>query len=486
MLPPLPEYVHLLRKDLRELRIHKDQLARVHKLQKEKADKLEKENTILKQENGQLQKEKQALLEELEKIKQERDNYKNMVFKAKRRCTDTDAHAPSGRKRGGQAGHKGWGRKLPERIDQHKHAFLTHCPHCNNLLTRANGVDTHTVTDVPHWRLSQPITTEYTIERQWCSNCHKEVRAIPKSVLPGSRLGVNLFTMVLVWRYRFREPFNKIAERLWTQYGIRMSQGTLALLCQKAKQYFGEEYDEILEEVRGSPFKHADETGWRVGGDNWWCWTAVTEKSVYYTIEESRGGGIAKDMFLGALGILIRDDYAGYAAVALLQQSCWAHLLRVSHTEATRDTASEEVKSLHKTLKTLFFLLAEDIAQPFNKKDREEWYADYTKDLQRIIETKYHARDAKKVQTRIANQNTNLITALLYEGVPLTNNAAERAIRPMVVTRKISGGSKTKTGAKAHAVNMSIIETIVKRKQPLLDTLLSYLLNNYNSSSGNN
>ena len=46
----------------------------------------------------------------------------------------------------------------------------------------------------------------------------------------------------------------------------------------------------------------------------------------------------------------------------------------------------------------------------------------------------------------------------------------------MVVTRKISGGSKTSKGAKIHAVNMSIIETIVKRKLPLLDTLQDYLL----------
>mgnify|MGYP001592694159 FL=1 len=62
------------------------------------------------------------------------------------------------------------------------------------------------------------------------------------------------------------------------------------------------------------------------------------------------------------------------------------------------------------------------------------------------------------------------------DGAPLTNNTAERAIRPMVVTRKISGGSKTPNGAKTHAVNMSVIETIVKRKLPLLNTLQEYLL----------
>jgi len=132
---------------------------------------------------------------------------------------------------------------------------------------------------------------------------------------------------------------------------------------------------------------------------------------------------------------------------------------------------------LHKKLKTLFDLLTEDISQPFNQEVRQELYGWYLKDIEKIINTHFECSDTKRIQTRIRNQNVNLLTALLYDGVSLTNNAAERAIRPMVVTRKISGGSKTPNGAKTHAVNMSIIETIVKRKLALLSTLQDYLLN---------
>ncbi|MCK4765235.1 MAG: transposase [Candidatus Aminicenantes bacterium] len=52
------------------------------------------------------------------------------------------------------------------------------------------------------------------------------------------------------------------------------------------------------------------------------------------------------------------------------------------------------------------------------------------------------------MQTRISNQNTNLITALLHRNVSLTNNHSERNIRCFVVARKISGGSRSKDGAK--------------------------------------
>ena len=96
---------------------------------------------------------------------------------------------------------------------------------------------------------------------------------------------------------------------------------------------------------------------------------------------------------------------------------------------------------------------------------------------------RYHSADTQKIQTRIRNQNTNLLTALLYSDVPLTNNPAELAVKQVVGLRKISGGSKTHRGATIHAVNLSVIETIRKQNLPLLDTLQDYLLK---STAGKN
>ena len=64
-----------------------------------------------------------------------------------------------------------------------------------------------------------------------------------------------------------------------------------------------------------------------------------------------------------------------------------------------------------------------------------------------------------------------------HPDVPLTNNAAERAIRPAVVTRKISGGSRSDTGAETFAINFSIIQSIKMKKEPLIPTLQNMLLN---------
>ena len=93
------------------------------------------------------------------------------------------------------------------------------------------------------------------------------------------------------------------------------------------------------------------------------------------------------------------------------------------------------------------------------------------------MDTNFKAKDARRIQTRIKNQGTNLLTALLHDGVPLTNNAAERIIRPAVVVRKISGGSRSNEGAETFAVNFSVIQTIRMRNQPLIPTLQQLLLN---------
>jgi len=475
----LPAYIEQLQRERRQFAIHNQQLQRSQQLQKQKADRFEQENTKLRQINRQLEKEKAKLLEELEKTKAERDTYKNLTFTEKRACSSPASHKQTGKKRGGQTGHTGVSRTLPEHIHEVVRISLSNCPDCGLPLCRVDACQTHTVTDLPDWKEMQPITTQYQIERQWCSHCHKEVHGTPKGVIPGSRLGSVLVTMVLVWKYRMREPLGKIAERLKTHYGITVTEGGLQRILAQARLWLGSRYKKLINEVRGSPVKHADETSWPIGKENGWAWVFVDPKTAVYTIEESRGGGVAKEMLAGAVGVLVRDDYAGYKALPLIQQSCWAHLLRKSHEASIRQEASGEVKKLHKKLVTLFGLLAVDTVQPFKKNQRQRWHGQYWVDLQKIITASYCQADAKRIQMRIRNQGKNLLTALLYPNVPLTNNAAERAIMPLVLTRKISRGSKTLKGAKIHAVIMSVIETITKRKQPILTTLQAALLQGY-------
>lgn len=435
--------------------------------------------------------------EELEKriaeLENQRDRYRDMVFKPNRKKKsgkEEDANGngslggqnskPGGKKRkpGGQPGHKGYGRKNPPSIDEEKRLYLENCPACHCKLNRSQTTTCHTVEDIPSLEESRVKVIKYKTEVQWCPNCRKAVKAKAPDVIPRSRLGLNVLLYVLIHKYKCRLPWEMIVFNLVNWYGLKVSKGSLVLMMHRARDWLGEAYNQLLEDIRGSTVKYADETSWRVNGLNHWLWGFFTDSHAYYTIQESRGKAVPQEIFRGShpRDVLVRDDYAGYTKLPLLHQSCWSHLLRESHTKAHTPQASPEVRRLHQQLKTMFQDLNQTIQKPFELSTRKKKYKFFKKQIQQIIQTQYQQEDSKEIQTRISNQNTNLITAVVHRDVPLTNNHSEQNIRCLVVTRKISGGSRSKKGAKTHATHMSIIQTINLQQKPLVNTIKNYFM----------
>ena len=466
-----------LRLEARYLRVKNALLDRARLAQKSRADKLQEENRKLKRLIWELKDHERKFQEEMEKIKKQRDTYKGMVFKPK---VTPQVEKQSGlvKKLGGQQGHVGASRKLPAKIDQRVKVFFKSCPHCQAPLKRANSFQTHTVEDIPNLEQIKTLVVEYRLERQWCDHCHQEVVAKPALIIPHSRVGLNLIIQILIFKYVCRMTFEIIVTALYQTYGISLTTGGIIDILKRTKKFLGKDYGHLLQAIRSSPTKHADETGWRIKGLNSWLWAVLTKQEVYYTVEETRGKGVAENTLAGSkeTDVLIRDDYAGYKRLPLKQQSCWAHLLRKSKEEVEQPNSSQEIQDLHQTLKASYQELSGIISQTFNKDEREQAYQDYSQKIQAIANTTFKFQDAQRVQVRIKNQGNNLITALLHEGVPLTNNLAERQIRPAVIIRKISGGSRSNLGAEVFATNFSVIQTIRMRNQPLIPTLQNMLL----------
>lgn len=467
-----------LRDEARNLRQKTGRVCQSLAMYKDKATRLEKENTLLRKEMEKIRKKEKQLEEELEKVKHQRDTYKGIVFKPKHRSTPSDHKSDIKRFRGGQTGHKGYGRKLPPKPDRHKRIFCHHCPVCSALLQRSDNTDSHTVTDIPAPETIKPVVIEYHTERQWCPKCKKEVTAVPPEIIPNSRLGINLVIQLLIWKYGCRIPLNLIVELFSSTYSITVSQGALIGILHRTRKWLGPYYDRILANIRAAPVKHADETGWTIAGVKGWLWAFLTGNEVYYTIEETRGKGVPQKILGGSkeTDVLVRDGYAGYEKLPMKQQSCWAHPLRNSHEEVISPDVSLEMKILHGKLKIIYGVLQEETDRPFDIKRRKPIHKEILGRLTAIINTQYQAVDSLRIQTRIRNQGETLLTALLVPGVPLTNNLAEQMIRPMVITRKISGGSRSDEGAMTHAVNMSVFQTLKIRNQPIIPTLRNYIL----------
>lgn len=473
----LSKYFDLTRLEVRALRLREASLIRSRDAYKQKVKVLEetvrsqtKEIEELKELIKTLTKETSDLKELLGKVQETAQKYAGMLFKSNvkkkiERGNENEDEAKT-KSRGARIGHTPHHRPTPERIDREVTVHLSHCPDCKTPLEETSSVDERIVEDIPEVK---PIVTRYRIERQWCSTCKKEVRAIPKGTVPFCRFGMNILVIVLFLKYRLRTPIAKISEYFSSRYAFSLLPGTIQEMFGSMKKKFSKEYETILTETRNAPVKHADETSFRIEGMNGWCWLFSTPSAAFYTIEETRGKGVPEKILgRSPTELLVRDDYGAYMKLPMAQQSCWAHLLRVAHEKVVLENASEEIKLLHQELKTIFLDLNEKIHEPFEKERREKIFEQYVKSIQAIINRTYERSDAKTIQTRIANQNTRLITALLHEGAPLTNNHAERMIRPTAIVRKISGGSRSNEGAAIQAVNMSIMQTLSLRGKNFL------------------
>ena len=338
------EEVLKLRSECRYLRQKTACLERAHLSQKKKSDRLEE---LLRERDKfikELEKEKEELGKLIDELKRQRDTYKGMVFKPN--CSSSQREEKNQTKGltkencsiGGQPDHKGYGRRLPSKEDQIKRIYFHHCPDCNTRLKRSKNVSFHTVEDIPVLEQVKTITTRYDKERQWCPYCRKEVLAVPDSVIPRSKLGMNLIITTLIHKHILRQPYKKIAEQFKIFYGLNVSAGSLTAILQRTKKWLEPEYGKLLRNIRNSPIKYADETGWRINGNNGWCWAFLTKNSVYYTIEHTRGKGVPQKILSGSkkTDVLVRDDYGGYQKLKLNHQSCWAHLLRKSHEECSK------------------------------------------------------------------------------------------------------------------------------------------------------
>lgn len=342
---------------------------------------------------------------------------------------------------------------------------LRQCPVCKNRVGEA--VDTVIKYEEDIDLAPRKIVKKYTITRHWCSHC-EEYRKSPEAPrIP--RIGLNTLGYILYARYRLRLTDEKIKESLKDLYGFNISLGEIVEKLKEAEKLFGQDYRAICELIKQAKVVHADETGWRMDGENWWLWVFLTDQGVRYVIEDSRGKGVAEK----ALGdkqdrVIISDSYSLYRKLPGANQTCWVHLIRVAKAASPQ---------LHGDVVKLYLKLGEALTKPMVSRD-PPWFE---QQLKNIISKSYLEKEAAKVQGRIQHDLVVLLTCLHYEGVLPENNPAERAIRPQVIMRKIFGGSRSLAGAKAHEVNSSVIETLKKQNpdQSFFGTMLPLLKKRY-------
>lgn len=409
---------------------------------------------------AQLEAEYQRLRQELTEIKQ-------APFKPRRRRASPGKTSSGPKRRGRAKGHAGSGRKRPTRIDHTERISVGEtCPDCDTPFTGRVIERDRVVEDIEPVRPT--IITRYIIERRWCSQCQAFKEHPVTAALPRHRLGLHVMLFVVYQKVALGLSYGKVQRELAIYFGLRISQGQLSNIVAEVAHIFGPAYARLIRLMRQQAALHVDETGWRINGDNHWLWVFVNEVVALYVISHSRGSKVPKAL-LGEdfQGVVISDFFSAYSPLDVEKAKCWAHLLRDSHqlTTGKPPPDSERVR-FHEQLHELFLemgLALEEVAA--DEGERERVHQEMRHKLLAFAEEPWTDPDCQRLARRILKHLDELLVWLRNPAVSADNNEAERELRPAVVTRKTSFGSRSKMGALAFARLLSVIRTWERQEQ---------------------
>ena len=414
----------------------------------------------LEEENRRLKKRLKEIEEEFEEHKKECAPYN----KGTPAFVKEEVSHKVRRALGAPKNHKGYWRKIPERIDFIKPLHILACPCCGGELSDVQEVRERIVEDLPP--VPPPVVTKYLIERRYCAQCKKLVEADVPDALSGARIGLRVMLLIAFLKIRMALPENKIVELLQSAHGFRISPSEVVCALDQLRRAFGSHYAEIEKKIRDAPVKGCDETGWRLDGVSHWVWCMVNEEVAWYKVHRKRSYKVVKPLLQDQTGkIIVTDRLPTYNQLAeetgCAQQVCWAHILRDSKKLAKN---YEEATTVHRRLKSIF-RKAKSLAPHGTQQDVERLLAR----IDSFGELHFEHKSIRTFRNSICKKHrNNLFQFVTNQAVPSTNNGTERAIRKAVIIRKISNGSRSEKGARILETLLSVIETLrLQGKSPL-------------------
>jgi transposase len=362
------------------------------------------------------------------------------------------------------------GRKRAEMATRREGHHIERCPECSCKLRKKRVAWRREVIDVPPPQAVE--VTEHVVFKGYCPKCGAWKYAKPGEsgeIVGQRRFGTRLMTLIGYMTESLRLPYNTIQSYLKTIHGVEISEGAIAALrCELAAQ-LKPVADGLKAQIRGSAIVHADETGWRENGQNGYVWVFSTpgEQGMrYYIYATSRGRhvveGVLGEEFQGVLG---SDFYGAYNVYTGRHQRCWVHLLRDLHDLKEEHAQDDAVQSWAQELRALY-----DRAQAFVKaeshgqEEKEKLYVTLCSEVERLgllyARAKHPCRALAK---RVLRHQDELFQFVLVAGLAADNNLAERSLRPLVVVRKISGGTRSPQGSQTRMILASVFATLKAR-----------------------
>lgn len=376
---------------------------------------------------------------------------------------------------------RGFARKSDTPTHITKHAYSA-CPDCGGKLYQGWMKTSRQVIDIP---LVPAAITEHQVFEHWCSHCHKKVSPrvdLSHQVLGNHRVSLRLMSYIATLRETHRQPVDQIQDHLRTFYQLDLSLGEITEICHTVAQQQLPVYDNLETAIRSSPVVHGDETGWREDGINGYIWNFNTPQIQYLTYRKTRGQVVVKEVIGDEFeGVLVSDFYGSYNIHLGYHQRCWVHLLRDIDKLVEQYPQHKTLKHWAKCVKTFYheakaYPGPDPYRYPDPRAQKQQRFRDQARFRDQLLKLclPYLSEDVpmKTLCQRIDKFQDELFVFISHSGVPSSNNSAERALRHSVISRKISGGTRSAKGSQTKFTLASVFGTWkLQHKNPFQECL---------------
>lgn len=334
-----------------------------------------------------------------------------------------------------------------------------------------------------------------------CKNCDKKgekaniVKAENQTPAPVIEKGLpdqSLIADIMQRKYQLGEPLYR-QEQYWKLRGIYLNRTSLANWVIKGSKWFEPVIRMLWMYAYLEAVLNADETPTRVlkkdgkptkkKGQMWVVCTGAcaSKKIALYTYRDSRSKTVAEELLSGYTGVVQTDGLQSYGSGNYENAGCWAHARRkffdcIPEVDNTCPSAQivaliDKAAAYEREAKK-----AEYIGQQILEM-RQENVKPLLDKVYAIINTMRPGKGSNlgTAITYAKNQKEKLYLFLSNPNIEMTNNLAERTVKPYVINRKNFLFSDTEKGADASAAVMSIIETAKRNELDVYGYLL-YLL----------
>jgi transposase len=385
-------------------------------------------------------------------------------------------HQPSGRKRGGQRGHQGHGRRLlpPDQVDQVVELHPVICHQCGSLLLGDDPAPARRqISELPQVKAE---VTEYRQHTLDCPHCGASNRAAWPEEMPSGCFGPRAQAVIGYLTGRLALSHRDVVEAMETLHGLGLGLGSVSAIQQQVSQALEQPVKTAQLYVHHQPVNHVDETGWPEGEKQKWLWINATPEVTIFQVMSGRGQAEARKVIgRGYLGTVNTDRYVAYHWVdAHRRQLCWAHLKREWLAMKERGGVSAEIgEGLLTEVSKLFGHWSE------LREDRIDWptFQAAMKPIERRVGELLRAGEqgdqekTKRTCRNILKLEGSLWTFVRVEGIEPTNNNAERPLRRAVLWRRKSFGTQSESGSRFVERILTVVTTLRQQGRDVLDYL---------------